>query len=49
MGDAAVSLRDPVFYRWHTYIQDIMYKYKDTLPSYTQREVPVASSPRTLL
>lgn len=39
MGDAAVSLRDPVFYRWHTYIQDIMHKYKDTLPSYSQREL----------
>ncbi|XP_052128833.1 phenoloxidase 2-like [Frankliniella occidentalis] len=39
MGDAAVSLRDPVFYRWHTYILDIMRKYKDTMPSYSRREL----------
>ena len=39
MGDAATALRDPVFYRWHTFIQEIFHKYKDTLPKYTRQQV----------
>ncbi|KAH9640838.1 hypothetical protein HF086_014424 [Spodoptera exigua] len=30
MGDSATAMRDPVFYRWHSYIDDLfqLYKYK---------------------
>ncbi|CAB3245542.1 unnamed protein product [Arctia plantaginis] len=32
MGDSATAMRDPVFYRWHSYIDDLfqLYKYKLT-------------------
>ncbi|KAG5883340.1 hypothetical protein JTB14_033784 [Gonioctena quinquepunctata] len=34
MGDSATAMRDPVFYRWHAYIDDIFQKFKSTLPRY---------------
>ena len=39
MGNSAVSLRDPVFYRWHTFVHEIYREYKSTLPSYTVQQV----------
>lgn len=39
MGDSATALRDPVFYRWHTNIQEIVRQFKQNLPSYTEQEV----------
>ncbi|XP_034256439.1 phenoloxidase 1-like [Thrips palmi] len=39
MGDAGTAIRDPVFYRWHAYIQDFMRKYKASLPSYTEQQL----------
>ena len=36
MSYSEVSARDPIFYRWHGHIEDIMQTYRDTkLPSYT--------------
>ena len=36
MSYSEVSARDPIFYRWHGHIEDIIQKYRDTkLPSYT--------------
>ena len=36
MSYSEVSARDPIFYRWHGHIEDIMQKYRDTkLPRYT--------------
>ena len=30
-----VSARDPIFYRWHAHIEDIVQQYRDTrLPAY---------------
>ncbi|XP_065204196.1 phenoloxidase 2-like [Planococcus citri] len=35
MSHSETALRDPIFYRWHTFIDDIFQRYKRTLPSYT--------------
>nr|AII22868.1 prophenoloxidase [Antheraea pernyi] len=34
MGDSATAMRDPVFYRWHAYIDDIFSLYKHKLTPY---------------
>ncbi|XP_055688055.1 phenoloxidase 2-like [Lutzomyia longipalpis] len=34
MGDLATVMRDPIFYRWHGYVDFIFQKYKNTLPPY---------------
>ncbi|XP_075170477.1 phenoloxidase 2-like [Haematobia irritans] len=34
MGDSATAMRDPVFYRWHAYIDDIFQEHKTRLPPY---------------
>lgn len=34
MGDSATAMRDPIFYRWHAYIDDLFQEYKATLPRY---------------
>ncbi|XP_050439526.1 phenoloxidase 1-like [Adelges cooleyi] len=35
MGDSATAMRDPIFYRWHAYIDDIFHEFKATIPSYS--------------
>ncbi|XP_050679709.1 phenoloxidase subunit 1 isoform X2 [Leptidea sinapis] len=35
MGDSATAMRDPVFYRWHAYVDDLFQMYKSKLPPYT--------------
>lgn len=39
MGDTAINMRDPIFYRWHSYIDDIFHEYKATLPGYNVQNV----------
>ncbi|GBP20809.1 Phenoloxidase subunit 1 [Eumeta japonica] len=34
MGDLATTMRDPVFYRWHSYIDDLFQLHKSRLPVY---------------
>lgn len=34
MGDLATAMRDPIFYRWHSYIDDMFQEHKATLPKY---------------
>ncbi|CAK1590064.1 unnamed protein product [Parnassius mnemosyne] len=34
MGDSATAMRDPIFYRWHSYIDDIFNLHKSKLPTY---------------
>ncbi|XP_044761569.1 phenoloxidase 1 [Coccinella septempunctata] len=34
MGDSSTAMRDPIFYRWHAYIDDIFQEFKSTLPRY---------------
>ncbi|XP_049822107.1 phenoloxidase 1-like [Aethina tumida] len=35
MGDSATAMRDPIFYRWHAYIDYLFQQFKNTLPTYT--------------
>lgn len=39
MGEPATALRDPVFYRWHSNVNEIFQHHKSHLPSYTKEEV----------
>lgn len=39
MGDSSTAMRDPVFYRWHSYIDDIFQEFKATIPRYTVQNV----------
>ncbi|XP_065076334.1 phenoloxidase 2 [Ochlerotatus camptorhynchus] len=39
MGDVATAMRDPVFYRWHAFIDDIFQEYKIKLPPYTKSQL----------
>lgn len=34
MGDVATAMRDPIFYRWHSFIDLVFTKLKNTLPAY---------------
>ncbi|KAL0868113.1 hypothetical protein ABMA27_008748 [Loxostege sticticalis] len=34
MGDSATAMRDPFFYRWHAYVDDIFNMHKIKLPKY---------------
>lgn len=34
IGDSATAMRDPVFYKWHAYIDDIFQEFKAVLPRY---------------
>ena len=39
MGSAVGSLRDPIFYRWHTCLEEIFREYKDTLGTYADEDL----------
>ncbi|XP_046734049.1 phenoloxidase 1-like [Diprion similis] len=39
MGDSATAMRDPVFYRWHAFIDDIFQEHKSTLPAYSVQQL----------
>ncbi|KXJ83917.1 hypothetical protein RP20_CCG026353 [Aedes albopictus] len=39
MGDVATAMRDPVFYRWHSFIDDIFQEHKIKLPAYTKSQL----------
>ncbi|XP_043289152.1 uncharacterized protein [Venturia canescens] len=39
MGDSATAMRDPIFYRWHAYINDIFMEHKATLPAYNLNQL----------
>lgn len=39
MGDSATAMRDPVFYRWHAFVDDVFQEHKNTLPQYTVQQV----------
>ncbi|XP_063875288.1 phenoloxidase 3-like [Scylla paramamosain] len=43
MSETATAMRDPVFYRWHKYIDDIFQEYKLTQPPYTTEELSLSS------
>lgn len=39
MGDSATAMRDPIFYRWHAYVDDIFQEHKESLPPYTEQQL----------
>ncbi|KAF2892247.1 hypothetical protein ILUMI_13924, partial [Ignelater luminosus] len=39
IGDSTTAMRDPIFYRWHAYIDDIFQEFKATLPRYTSAQL----------
>ncbi|CAH2052547.1 unnamed protein product, partial [Iphiclides podalirius] len=39
MGDSATAMRDPIFYRWHAYVDDIFQLYKNKLPPYAKNKL----------
>ncbi|XP_050704837.1 phenoloxidase 1-like [Eriocheir sinensis] len=41
MSDSSTAMRDPVFYRWHKYIDDLFQEYKLTQPPYTMEQLSV--------
>lgn len=42
IGHNMTAMRDPVFYRWHTYINNIFSKFKRLLPPYSEQELSFA-------
>nr|AII81929.1 phenol oxidase [Blattella germanica] len=34
IGDPATAMRDPIFYRWHAFVDDVFQEHKATLPPY---------------
>lgn len=43
IGDPATAMRDPIFYRWHAFIDDVFQEHKNTLPRYQVNQVSKAS------
>ncbi|KAK9503579.1 hypothetical protein O3M35_010108 [Rhynocoris fuscipes] len=39
MGDPTTTMRDPVFYRWHAFLDDVCQEHKATLPRYTTQQL----------
>lgn len=39
MGESATAMRDPTFYRWHQYIDDMFQIHKSKLPPYTTQQI----------
>ncbi|XP_030746161.1 phenoloxidase 1-like [Sitophilus oryzae] len=39
IGDSATAMRDPIFYRWHAFIDDLFQEFKTSLPRYTVNQL----------
>ena len=39
MGDTSAAIRDPIFFRWHKFIDDLFFLHKIKLPPYTPKEL----------
>lgn len=39
MGDSATAIRDPAFYRWHQYIDDLFQIHKNKVKPYTKEQI----------
>lgn len=39
MNDTSTAMRDPIFYRWHQFINDLFVQHKDTLQPYTDDDL----------
>lgn len=38
-GESATAIRDPAFYRWHAFIDQLFQIHKEKLRPYTEREI----------
>jgi len=43
MGEPATAMRDPIFYRFHAFTDDIFLEHKNTLPEYSLQQVGIHS------
>ena len=42
MSYSEASARDPIFYRWHNHLEDILQKFRDTkMPTYSRDDFPL--------
>lgn len=39
MGSTTTAVRDPFFFRWHSFIDDLFLRHKETLPPYSNDEL----------
>lgn len=39
MGDVSTAMRDPAFYTFHAFVDDLFQEYKTTLVPYTVQQV----------
>ncbi|KXJ82708.1 hypothetical protein RP20_CCG011780 [Aedes albopictus] len=39
MGDVTTAMRDPIFYRWHGFIDQVFRRFKDSLNPYTSSDL----------
>ncbi|XP_067205595.1 phenoloxidase 1 [Linepithema humile] len=39
MGEPATAMRDPIFYRYHAFVDDVFLEHKNTLPEYTLQQL----------
>ena len=39
MGDFTTAMRDPIFYRWHQYLDDMFNRHKERLTPYNAQEL----------
>lgn len=39
IGDSSTAMRDPVFYRWHAWVDDVFQEHKESLTPYTTQQV----------
>ncbi|XP_022907906.2 phenoloxidase 2-like [Onthophagus taurus] len=39
MGDFNTAMRDPIFYRWHAFVDDVFQRFKGTIPRYTREQL----------
>lgn len=39
MGDSATAMRDPIFYKWHAYVDSIFQMHKEQLAPYTPQQL----------
>lgn len=39
MGDSTTAMRDPIFYRWHAFVDSVFTEFKNSLPAYNPNQL----------
>nr|Q8I6K2.1 RecName: Full=Phenoloxidase 2; AltName: Full=Prophenoloxidase-II; Flags: Precursor [Holotrichia diomphalia]BAC15602.1 prophenoloxidase-I [Holotrichia diomphalia] len=42
IGDFTTAMRDPIFYRWHAFVDDVFQQFNGSLPRYTAEQLDYA-------